>query len=76
MSNFEAEIKNLINLRTNLVTIIIVLTVGLVGLMLSDIDFYRSMIFIVVGIYFDFLFIRNVIDVHNNINDIIRRNNK
>lgn len=74
MSNFETDINNLINLRTNLITIIIVLTGGLVGLMLSDIDFYRSIIFIVAGIYFDALFIRNVIDVHNNINDIIRRN--
>ena len=74
MNNFETNINNLINLRTNLITIIVVLTGGLVGLMLSDIDFYRSVIFIVIGIYFDVLFIRNVIDVHNKINDTIRRN--
>lgn len=72
MSNFETDINNLINLRTNLITIIIVLTGGLVGLIFSEIKLITALFLAIPGIYFDALFIMNVINVNNLINKKIK----
>ena len=68
MNDFEISITNLINLRTNLITIIIVLTGGLVGLVLSDVNIFATLFFIIPGLYFDILFIINVININQLIN--------
>ena len=75
MNDFEIDITNLIHLRTNLITIIIVLTGGLVGLALSKMNLLILLFLIVPGIYFDFLFIVNVININNLINKKMRRIN-
>lgn len=59
--------KNLINLRTSLITTIVVLTGGIVGIYLTDIGVITKTIFIIFGIYFDILFISNVLDINKKI---------
>lgn len=63
----DNQIKNLIALRSNLITIIIALTAGVAGLLLSNIAFYKISFFLVIGIYFDVLFIINVITTNKDL---------
>lgn len=72
MEYLKEENNNLIQLRTSLITLIIVLTGGLVGLTISADFSLIKLFFIFLGLYFDLLFLRNVI----NVNDKIIRNVK
>ncbi len=68
MDNLEESNKNLISLRTNLITIILVLTSGIMGLIYSDIILLHKAIPLIFGIYFDVLFISNVIQINRILN--------
>ncbi len=70
MKYLEESNKNLINLRTSLMPVVVVLSSGIVGLMLSDIEAIGKAVWVALGIYFDFLFIYNIV----KINRIIENN--
>ena len=61
--------KNLMGLRASLITVMIVLTGGIVGLILADIDFIKLIPLVILGLYFDFLFLCNIIEINRKIND-------
>ncbi len=67
MEYIKESNKNLISLRTSLITTIVVLTGGIVGLYLADIDLVRKIVFILFGVYFDILFICNILDINKEI---------
>lgn len=64
MNNLEESNKNLISLRTNLITIILVLTSGIMGLFYSDIIWLHKIVPLILGVYLDTVFIVNVTQVN------------
>ncbi len=70
MKYLEESNKNLISLRASLIPAIVVLSGGIVGLMISNADTFVKILWVALGMYFDFLFIYNVI----KINKIIENN--
>lgn len=68
MENNKAyQISNLIALRSNLVTIILTLTAGIIGLTFTNVVFTIKAILCIIGIYFDILFIINVISINQKL---------
>lgn len=68
----ELEINNLITLRNNYFLIIIGLTGGCVGLLLADISIIK-IIFFILGLILDFIFVLNAQKCSDRINNIIKR---
>lgn len=66
--------KNLMNLRTSLITVVIVITSGLAGIVLTkSFSTVNILLLVIPGIYFDIIFLQNILSVNNKINDNIRR---
>ena len=63
----ELYIKSLITLRSNLITIMMVITSGIIGLFLVNISNVKLAILLIMGIYFSLIFLTNLIFVHNEI---------
>lgn len=61
MKYLEESNKNLISLRTSLIAVVALLTGGLVGLILSDVVTIAKIFFIILGVYFDLLFISDIL---------------
>ena len=70
MKYLEESNKNLISLRTSLIAVVALLTGGLVGLILSDVVTIAKIFFIIFGVYFDLLFISDILAA----NDELKRN--
>lgn len=70
MKYLEESNKNLISLRTGLIAVVALLTGGLVGLILSDVVTIAKIFFIILGVYFDLLFISDILAA----NDELKRN--
>lgn len=68
---YTEKLKNLINLRTNLVTLIIVLIGGLFGLHLLNLNKVLFILALIFGCYFSLLFLINMANVNNNITKIL-----
>ena len=68
MEQLKEDNKNLISLRSSLVTIIIVISGGIAGLILSDISALKFAFLMALGIYFDLMFLINAIKVNAKIN--------
>lgn len=66
----EESNKYLISLRTSLIAVVALLTGGLVGLILSDVVTIAKIFFIILGVYFDLLFISDILAA----NDELKRN--
>ena len=66
----EESNKYLISLRTSLIAVVALLTGGLVGLILSDVVTIAKIFFIILGVYFDLLFISDILAE----NDELKRN--
>ena len=62
--SLKEENKHLISLRTSLFATVVVLTGGMVGLFISEINTVYKFIFIPPSVYLDFLLIVNLIDVN------------
>ncbi len=73
MEQIKESNKNLIALRTNLITAMIVLTSGIISLFLVELPIHKSVILFLIGLYFDALFLHNVICINNQIDNNIRR---
>lgn len=71
MEHLKEENKNLMNIRNNLTTMIVVMTGGMFWLASTDFVILIKMLFIPIGIYLDFLFLFNIIYVNNKINENI-----
>nr|DAS85339.1 MAG TPA: hypothetical protein [Caudoviricetes sp.] len=66
--------KNLIALRTSIIAVIIVLTGGIAGLILSrSFSLTDIVVLLIPGIYFDIVFLQNVLSLNDRISDNIRR---
>ena len=66
-NNKTYQIKNLIALRTNLITIILTLTAGIIGFIFTNTIISVKTILCAIGIYFDLLFIINVIAINQKL---------
>lgn len=70
---YKEKIKNLIALRNNLFTCVIVLTGGVTGLFFVNHPSSVLLPFILIGIYFDLIFLLNLLSVNTDINKFIER---
>lgn len=71
MKYLEESNKNLISLRTSLIAVVALLTGGLVGLILTN-DFSSGRLFwLIVGAYYDFIFISNIMKINKMIDNNI-----
>lgn len=68
---YKERIKNLVALRNNLFTSVIVLTSGVVGLFFIDQPYIKLFPFIAIGAYFDFVFFMNLLSVNKDIDKYI-----
>ena len=66
----EESNKNLMNLRSSLIPAVVILTGGIVGIAITDINIIFKTFLLIFGIYFEILFISNI----NNINKEINKN--
>ncbi len=73
MEQIKEANKNLINLRSSIITVMIVLTSGTISLLFVNIPLPKFIILLCSGIYFDLLFLHNVICINNEIENNIRR---
>ena len=71
MKYLEEENKNLISLRSSLLTAVLVLTGGLFWLGTTDFPIYFKVFFIIFGAYIDFLFMSNIIYANKKIKENI-----
>ncbi len=71
MKYLEEENKNLISLRTSLITIVTLLTGGIVGIAITDIDIIFKIFLLMFGIYFEILFISNITHLNKKIDNNI-----
>lgn len=66
--------KNLMNLRTSLITVVIVITSGLAGIVLTkSFSSINILLLVIPGIYFDIIFLQNILSINNRIDNNIRR---
>ncbi len=75
MENNKAyQISNLIALRSNLITIILALTAGIIGFVFTNVVINIKIILCTIGIYFDLLFIINVISINQKLFNLTKDN--
>lgn len=66
--------KNLMNLRTSLITVVIVITSGLAGIVLTkSFSTVNILLLVIPGIYFDIIFLQNILSINNRIDNNIRK---
>ena len=68
MKYLEESNKNLINLRTSLIAVVALLTGGLVGVSLANMSLVYKSFLLIFGIYFEILFITNIMRINEKIN--------
>ena len=67
MKYLEESKKNLISLRTSLIATAVVLTGGIVGIAVADINTILKAFLLIFGIYFEILFITNIMNMNKEI---------
>ena len=67
MEKLKEENKILLNKRTSLINIMIILTGGILGLIVSDMNSLKIYILLLIGIYFDILFLCNILSIDNKL---------
>ena len=70
---YKEKIKNLIALRNNLLTSVIVFTGGVAGLFFVNQPSAKLLPFILIGVYFDLVFLLNLLSVNADIDKFIER---
>ena len=68
MQYLSEENKNLINLRTSLLTLIAILTCGMFWLATTNFSVVLKVLFIIAGVYLDFMFLYDVLRINSQIN--------
>ncbi len=71
MKYLEEENKNLISLRTSLIAIVALLTGGIVGIAITDMNIIFKIFLLIFGIYFEILFINNITNMNKKIDNNI-----
>lgn len=71
MKYLEEENKNLISLRTSLIAIVALLTGGIVGIAITDMNIIFKIFLLLFGIYFEILFISNITNMNKKIDNNI-----
>lgn len=72
MEKLKEENKSLISLRTSLIAVLTVLNGGIAGLIVSDINIYKFVFLLIIGIYFDIVFISNLLTINKKINNNLK----
>ncbi len=67
MKYLEESNKNLISLRTSLIAVVALLTGGIVGIVITDINTILKVFLLIFGIYFEILFISNIMNMNKEI---------
>ncbi len=67
MKYLEESNKNLISLRTSLIAVVALLTGGIVGIAVTDINTILKTFLLIFGIYFEILFISNIMNMNKEI---------
>lgn len=67
MKYLEESNKILISLRTSLIATVVVLTGGIVGIAIADINTILKAFLLIFGIYFEILFISNIMNMNKEI---------
>lgn len=67
MEKLKEENKVLLNKRTSLINIMIILTGGILGLIISDMNSLKVYILLLIGIYFDILFLCNILSIDDKL---------
>ena len=67
MEKLKEENKILLNKWTSLINIMIILTGGILGLIVSDMNSLKIYILLLIGIYFDILFLCNILSIDNKL---------
>lgn len=70
----KEKLKSLIHLRTNLFTVVIVLTTGIFGLFFTRLSIIMTVCLFLIGLYFNILFLCNLLKINNDINLILKEN--
>ena len=73
MEQIKEANKNLINLRSSIITVMIELTSGIFSLLFIEFPVIKSVVLFVIGLHFDALFLHNVICINKQIENNIRR---
>lgn len=72
MDKIKEENKSLINLRSSLIAVLTVLNGGIAGLIVSEINIYKFVFLLIIGIYFDIIFISNLLTINKKINNNLK----
>ena len=67
MEKLKEENKILLNKRTSLINIMIILTGGTLGLIISDINSIKIYVLLFICIYFDVLFLCNILSIDDKL---------
>ena len=69
MKYLEESNKNLISLRTSLIAVVTLLTGGLVGIAIAEINVVFKVFLLIFGLYFEILFISNISNTNKKIDE-------
>lgn len=65
------KLKNLINLRTNLITILVVLIGGVYGLHLLNLSKNVYWISLIIGVFYILFFMKSILSTNNTIYNVL-----
>lgn len=65
------KLKNLINLRTNLITILVILIGGVYGLHLLNLSRFAYWISLIIGVFYIYFLMKTTLNTNDRINKIL-----
>ena len=65
------KLKNLINLRTNLITILVILIGGVYGLHLLNLSRFAYWISLIIGVFYIYFLMKTSLNTNDRINKIL-----
>ncbi len=72
MNGYHIEkLKNLINLRTNLITILVILIGGVYGLHLLNLSRFAYWISLIIGVFYIYFLMKTTLNTNDRINKIL-----
>lgn len=72
MNGYHIEkLKNLINLRTNLITILVILIGGVYGLHLLNLSSFAYWISLIIGVFYILYFMKSILSTNDTIYNVL-----
>ena len=68
---YIGKLKNLINLRTNLITILVILIGGVYGLHLLNLSRFAYWISLIIGVFYIYFLMKTTLNTNDRINKIL-----